>query len=84
MGLYWNDANDSRVHARNGERTMTTNFPRESAQIYQFPARGRFAAAGCHDQSESVVNLMSARIGKTVLGGAWYHEEAIRDDQGRN
>ena len=63
---------------------MTTHLPRESAQIFQFPARGRFAAASGRDQPESVVNLMSPRIGKTVLGGAWYHEEAVRDDQGRN
>lgn len=63
---------------------MTSHLPRESAQIYQFPARGRFAAASHRDQSESVVNLMSPRVGKTVLGGAWYHEAAIQDsEQGR-
>ena len=63
---------------------MTTNLSRESAQIYQFPPRGRFAIAGQRDRSESVVNLMSARIGKIVSGGAWYHDEAIKDEQGRN
>lgn len=58
---------------------MTTNFSRESPHIYQFPARGRFAAPGHRDQSEAVVNLMSPRVGKVVSGGAWYHEEAIQD-----
>jgi Protein of unknown function (DUF2735) len=64
---------------------MTNNFVRESARIYQFPARGRFAAAGHREQTDSVVTMMPPRAGKIVSGGAWYHEEAIQDsDQGRN
>ena len=58
---------------------MTTTFTGESAQIYQFPSRGRFSAAGHREQSDSVVNLMSARAAKIVSGGAWYHEAAIQD-----
>jgi hypothetical protein len=60
---------------------MTTSFPREPAKIYQFPARGRFAAVRQHDQAEST--MMSPRAAK-ISFGAWYHEEAIRDaEQGR-
>jgi Protein of unknown function (DUF2735) len=61
---------------------MTTNFPRESATIYQFPARGRYAAAGHRDQTESAMT-MSARAAK-ISFGAWYHEAAIQEaEQGR-
>jgi hypothetical protein len=58
---------------------MTTNFPGESAKIFQFPARGRFAAADSRDQSESAKNLMSPRVAKITFGGAWYHDAAIQD-----
>ncbi len=55
---------------------MTANFPRESAKIYKFPARGRFAADGPRaDESDSV----SSRIPRTACGSAWYHDEAIQD-----
>jgi hypothetical protein len=62
---------------------MTTNFPRESAQIYQFPARGRFTAAGHRDPAESAMTPISPRAARIAFG-AWYHEEAIQDaEQGR-
>ena len=55
---------------------MTENFPRESAKIYKFPARGRFAVEGSRtDESDSA----SARIPRTACGSAWYHDEAIQD-----
>jgi len=59
---------------------MTTQTQRESATIYQFPARGRFASAKAFDarpQSQAVIS----RDVQTALGGAWYHDEAIRDAQ---
>ena len=49
---------------------MTTPT-RESATIYQFPARGRFAAT-----TETRSTL--PRAIKAVVTGAWYHDEAIR------
>jgi hypothetical protein len=45
-----------------------------SAQIIQFPARGRFAP----DYQESKP-AASARAVLTACGAAWYHDEAIRD-----
>jgi Protein of unknown function (DUF2735) len=60
---------------------MTTSSSPESAKIYQFPARGRFASAGRED-SKSAVAMMSPRVAPATFGGAWYHEEAIRDAEG--
>jgi hypothetical protein len=60
---------------------MTANSSRESAKIYKFPARGRFAADNPRtDESDFTVS----RIPKTASGSAWYHEawyheEAIQD-----
>jgi hypothetical protein len=58
---------------------MTTSSSRESAQIYQFPARGRFASAAVQDDSKSVVSVMSGRVAQTTVAGAWYHDAAIQD-----
>lgn len=58
---------------------MTMNQDRRSAEIYQFPPRGRFAVAGQYDESESVSGLALSRLATTAIGGNWYHEEAIRD-----
>ena len=54
---------------------MTTNSDRASAQIIQFPARGRFAATGQNEEPAS--SAAAARVAKVAIGGAWYHEEAI-------
>lgn len=56
---------------------MTTNFQRESAKIYTFPARGRFAADGHIEEAKSAVSRTTPRV--TACGAAWYHEEAIKD-----
>lgn len=59
---------------------MTTNESRASAEIYQFPARGRFAAGGNLDTKNAAVNFaLSPRIAETVFGSAWYHDEAVQD-----
>jgi hypothetical protein len=58
---------------------MTTSHDRGSAEIYQFPPRGRFAAGSQRDDSKSVAGLASPRVIMTACGGNWYHEEAIRD-----
>ena len=48
----------------------------QSATIYQFPRRGRFAVEG----RESVRAVVSPRFAKAV-GGAWYHDEAIAQER---
>ena len=57
---------------------MTTNSQSGSAKIYAFPARGRFAP-GNRDGSHQDANAASPWIAKDVVGGAWYHEEAIQE-----
>ncbi len=57
---------------------MTTSHDRGSAEIYQFPARGRFAAAN-RDRSDSVPGTATPQLATTAFGGNWYHEEAIRE-----
>lgn len=48
-----------------------------SAEIIQFPARGRFAP----DHAETMTApAATARAVRAACGGAWYHDEAIRDD----
>ena len=66
---------------------MTANVS-GSAKIYNFPARGRFAEAGDRDDKMSAVNFVSPnfnlpRVPQTVLGSAWYHDEAVRDEDPR-
>ena len=59
---------------------MTMSHDRRSAEIYQFPLRGRFAASSLRDDSKSVSGLASPRVAMTAaFGGNWYHEEAIRE-----
>ena len=56
---------------------MTTSRDRGSAEIYQFPPRGRFVA-GRRDESEPAAGIAMSRL-TTAFGGNWYHEEAIRE-----
>jgi len=62
---------------------MTTSFHRESAKIYQFPARVRPALGGYQDAqpggNPSAPNAASVRVADAAFGGAWYHEEAVQD-----
>ena len=62
---------------------MTETVERQSAQIYQFPKRGRFAAPAQRGESASVTAMASSRVARTALGGAWYHDEAIIEDRTR-
>lgn len=48
-----------------------------SAQIIQFPARGRFAPD--YQENKPATSAASARAVLTACGAAWYHDEAIRD-----
>jgi hypothetical protein len=56
---------------------MTTSSDRASAQIYQFPARGRFAASTVRDETTAALN--SPQVVKSAVGSGWYHEAAIED-----
>jgi len=58
---------------------MTMNSQRASATIYQFPPRGRFAAAEQRDASRAAINPMLQRAAQAAVASAWYHEDAIRD-----
>lgn len=64
---------------------MTTNSSRQTAKIYQFPAGGRAALRDQRPYVKPEEESAAARAPvKTVLGGSWYHEEAIREaDTGR-
>jgi hypothetical protein len=57
---------------------MTTNSDRESANIYQFPARGRFAA-NQRDETKPTATLTSQQVVKAAVGSGWYHEAAIEE-----
>ena len=54
---------------------MTTSISRGSAQIYEFPPRGRFALNG-RDQSQPGTN---PPLVKVAAGSGWYHEAAIEE-----
>jgi hypothetical protein len=55
---------------------MTTNFS-ETAKIYTFPRRGRFAINNQRDDAAAAAQL--SRGAKLAVGSAWYHDEAIRE-----
>jgi hypothetical protein len=57
---------------------MTANTDRASAQIIQFPARGRFAVAAPSDEAYAAMNAPRARI---AMGSGWYHDEAIKEER---
>jgi hypothetical protein len=59
---------------------MTANSDRVSAQIFQFPARGRFAAAGNRDDN-SVASIAAPRPARIAMGSGWYHDQAIQDER---
>jgi hypothetical protein len=57
---------------------MTENTPRQSAKIYAFPVGGR---AGLAIQREGAQALpKAAQVATAVVGGSWYHDEAIQQD----
>ena len=58
---------------------MTTPFQRESAKIYQFPARGTAQAGKRIERVKSIVGLKSIQYPTAASGSGWYHEAAIRE-----
>jgi hypothetical protein len=63
-----------------GVSNMTTSF-RESAKIYQFPARTRPALGGYQEAKpgENPSAPASPRVTEAAFGGAWYHEAAVQE-----
>lgn len=59
----------------NKEKTMTTDVPRTSAQIYQFPIRVRKIAADQRQENQPSPEL------RAVSGGGWYHDAAIQESK---
>lgn len=59
---------------------MTTNAPQGSAQIFTFPPRGRFAIGGT-DSAHNKPALFTQQAVIAAASGAWYHDEAVRDDE---
>lgn len=54
---------------------MSATLAGPSAQIIQFPARGRFAAPAV----ETVKDGGADTLPRVSFGAAWYHEEALHD-----
>jgi hypothetical protein len=54
-----------------------------SAVIIQFPDRGRAGAAVRREETKPTAKRPAgspvSRAVKTIIGGAWYHEQAIED-----
>ena len=55
-----------------------TSIPGGSAQIYEFPARGRFALYG-RDESQPRTNVEAQPLVKVASGSGWYHDAAIQE-----
>ena len=56
---------------------MTTERTGPTAQIIQFPARGRFITGGQNEQ----VAAAAEQVSDSVMGDAWYHNAAIRESK---
>lgn len=57
---------------------MAANSDCESAKIYQFPARGRFAASQ-REETKATSMLASQQVVKVAVGSGWYHDAAIEE-----
>jgi Protein of unknown function (DUF2735) len=62
---------------------MTTSGSPETAKIYAFPARGRFAVSGQRDDFTQPANVQIPRGTTVASGSGWYHDEAIQAEQCR-
>lgn len=58
---------------------MTTIATSETAKIYQFPAGGRAGLRTDRPVSKPIDEMQAAAATRAVVGGSWYHEEAIRE-----
>ena len=58
---------------------MNSEFQRQTAKIFQFPAGGRAALGGQRNEAKSSNSSNSHKVSEVACAGAWYHEAAIRD-----
>jgi hypothetical protein len=58
-----------------------TTLTRGSATIIPFPARGRLAANPERNDATPVATPALPRGARIAVGGAWYHDEAIREER---
>ena len=58
-----------------------TEVSRSSAQIYQFPPRGRFAVGGTESAFSAQAANLAQRFSIATVSGAWYHDEAVRESE---
>ena len=58
---------------------MTTIATPETAKIYQFPAGGRAGLRADRPVTKPIDEMQAADATRAVVGGSWYHEEAIRE-----
>jgi hypothetical protein len=62
---------------------MKTSTSGGSAQIYQFPPRGRFAV-NAGDNAQLRITLETQVLPKVAAyGSGWYHDAAIQDERSR-
>jgi len=59
---------------------MTTNIPAKSAQIFQFPPRGRFALNARDNVAGAA---LEGKQPVRVVCSGWYHEAAIEEERAR-
>ena len=52
-----------------------------SATIYQFPVGGRRIIGDRQNEAKAALSFIASRSAKTVLGNAWYHDEAIQEER---
>lgn len=57
---------------------MTTSISRGSAEIYEFPPRGRFARTVREQPS-----LEAQAATRAAVGSGWYHDAAIAEEAER-
>ena len=63
---------------------MPTTSARESARIYQFPAKSTAAMRGQRQDGKFAADLAASRVRGVEFGGAWYHEAALQEDAERS
>jgi hypothetical protein len=61
---------------------MTLSTSGGSAQICQFPPRGRFAV-NARDDAQLRINPEAQALPKVPSGSGWYHDAAIQDERSR-
>lgn len=57
------------------------NPDRKSAEIIQFPAGGRAGLNSRRAETGTTQDYVMPRFASAVSGGAWYHEEAVREGE---